>query len=284
MSFMVSNGAADSGRTVGSSGWAVEKAVVRESFNASAWGWGEIYRRKDVYGVIHQHRMRAALELIDGLGLSATSRVLEVGCGAGLTAVEIAKRGCRVEAIDYAPTMVQLARKAAGSAGVADSVNFCLADVHNLPFADRTFDLVLAIGVLPWLPSPARPLSEMARVLLPTGHLIATYDSPWRLGLLLDPLAQFRMLIGGALRAAGLLRPSARARFHSPKVFGAFLLGAGLRMVETKALGYGPLTLMQRPVFSQSAALHCKLQRIADRGNRIVRSIAAQHLVLASKQ
>ena len=97
-------------------------------------------------------------------------RVLEVGCGWGELARWIAADvHAAVVAIDLSPHMVELAR----SNGVEAEV----ADVQELPFADRSFDVVVAAWMLYHVPDRDQAVSEIARVLRPGGRLVAVTNS-----------------------------------------------------------------------------------------------------------
>ena len=130
--------------------------------------------------------------------------VLDVPCGGG-----VALRGLRpgqdvrYVAGDIAPAMLERTRREAEKRGVADQVELTEADVGALPFADGTFDLVVAFTSLHCFPDPARAVKELARVSKPgariTGSAFLT-DS----GLRFVPMRH----IG---RAAGLLGPSGTA-------------------------------------------------------------------------
>ncbi len=259
--------------------------LLTSMFDSVATDWEQIYYRKDVFAVIHQHRREATLQLCDGLQLPAGARVLEAGCGAGLTTAALAERGYRVEAVDCAKAMLDIVRQTVGRAPGAHRVNLGLADIQRLPFADRTFDLVLAIGVLPWLDSPGPAIQEVARVVKPGGHVIANVDNPLRLNLLLDPLGRLGMIGGRVLRAAGLRKPIAHARFQSRRKFDTCLSRAGLRKVVARNLGFGPFAVLHRQVFSDRTGvrLHCMLQRLADESVPALGLFAAQYLVLAAK-
>ena len=80
--------------------------------------------------------------------------MLEIGPGAGLLTVELARRGYRVTCIDAAARMLDSAHALCVAEGVGDRVEMVLGDVHALPFPDRSFDLVVAVGVVPWLERP----------------------------------------------------------------------------------------------------------------------------------
>jgi SAM-dependent methyltransferase len=111
----------------------------------------------------------------------APKRVLEVGGGPG----EVAERMQRelhaeVRAVDISARMVELAR--------ARGVDAQLGDVQALPFADGSFDAVVAAWMLYHVPDLDRGLAEIARVLEPGGTLVAVTNS-------LDHLRELRDLI-----------------------------------------------------------------------------------------
>jgi SAM-dependent methyltransferase len=91
-------------------------------------------------------------------------RILEVGCGEGELAEQLAV-GAEVVAVDQSPRMVELTARRGVEARVAD--------VQALPFPDASFDAVLAAWMLYHVPSVARALEECALVLRPDGRLVA---------------------------------------------------------------------------------------------------------------
>lgn len=97
-------------------------------------------------------------------------RVLEVGGGQG----ELAERmrnelGAQVTFVDQSPRMVELAQ--------ARGIDASVGDVQDLPFADGSFDTVVAAWMLYHVPDVNRALAEIARVLRPGGALIAVTGS-----------------------------------------------------------------------------------------------------------
>src|SRR6516164_7740815 len=111
----------------------LEQNVVDEHFAEAARYWQDIYRQQDVYSRIHQQRHTLALFLVEQLRLPAGSRILDVGCGSGLTAVALAQRGFRLDALDTVPAMLELTRQTAQQAEVWDQVSAGLGDAHQLP-------------------------------------------------------------------------------------------------------------------------------------------------------
>jgi SAM-dependent methyltransferase len=100
--------------------------------------------------------------------------LLDVGCGPGTITADLAGRVRQVTAIDSAPEAIELARDNAPS-----NVTFQVADVHNLGFADASFDVVHAHQVLQHVADPVQALREMRRVCRP-GGIVAVRDSDYR--------------------------------------------------------------------------------------------------------
>ena len=192
------------------------------------------------------------LAWVDELGLPRGSRVLDAGCGAGLAATALAQRGLRVHATDAVPDMVELAGRHAAEAGVSERVELAAADVHKLPFDDATFDLVVALGVIPWLHSPLAAMRELARVTRPGGsRCIVSFDNSKRLHYALDPrfnrrLGRVREAAKRALRRRNRLATPVGVvpSLHSPEEIDALLSSAILRREQTRTLGFGPFTLL----------------------------------------
>ncbi|MDB5409347.1 MAG: putative methyltransferase [Rhodospirillales bacterium] len=270
------------------------QSLVTAHFEAQSSLWESIYNAHDVVAVIHQHRLDLTLSWIDCLNLPAGARVLEVGCGAGLAAVALAERGFIVQATDMAEIMLEHARERVGRSGVADRVRVEHADVHELPFPDNSFDLVIALGLYPWLHSPKRATSEIARVLRPGGHLIATIGNRLRVPWVLDPLycpalAPVRRVAKGVLGRIGRPWRSPDELPTNPvrgPEFRALMGSASLDVVRAATFGFGPLTLLGREVLPGrlSVSLNRLLQHLADRRIPVFRAMGAQHIALARKR
>jgi SAM-dependent methyltransferase len=97
---------------------------------------------------------------------------LEVGCGEGRVARDLAARGHHVTAVDASPTLLAAAT-AAHPAG-----RYLLADAAALPFADAEFDLVVAYNSLMDVQDMPGAVREAARVLQPDGHLCVSVTHP----------------------------------------------------------------------------------------------------------
>lgn len=121
-------------------------------------------------GGAHPGGLPMTREILRQVGIKKSTRVLDVGCGTGQTAAYLARTfGCPVTAIDRHPLMLEKARRRFEREQV--SVKLVQGDVHKLPFADRSFDLVLAESVTIFT-DLNRSLNEYARVLKPGGLLL----------------------------------------------------------------------------------------------------------------
>lgn len=100
--------------------------------------------------------------------------VLDYGCGHGMAAVVLARRGARVTGFDLSSGYVDEARQRAEANGVA--IRFQQADAEHLPFEDQSFDAVWGCAILHHLDLD-RAGRELRRVLRPGG--IAVFCEPW---------------------------------------------------------------------------------------------------------
>ena len=267
--------------------------LVTARFQTHARYWEDIYDGSDVTSRVYQHRRALALEWVDRLGLPDGAPVLEVGAGAGLTAVALAERGYQVTAVDTTAAMVDTARRRAAQAAVSSQLRLALGDAHRLPFADGAFRLVVALGVIPWLHSPERAAQEIERVLTPGGYLVVSADNRARLTDLLDPrhnpaAAPLRRAAKSALAASGRWRTrdhGVPATFHRRGELDRILVAAGLEPVAGATFGFGPFTLLGRRVLPDPIGVRvdASLQSLADRDMPGLRAAGAQHLIVARK-
>ncbi|HEX8351532.1 MAG TPA: methyltransferase domain-containing protein [Pyrinomonadaceae bacterium] len=112
--------------------------------------------------------------VFDALEVSAGARVLDVGCGTGGGVRALATRFPEVGSVvgvDKSETMVAEARaRTADAAGAR--VEFRVADAHDLPFPEGSFDAAYSLRVFEIIGEPRRVLAEMARVLAPGGRVV----------------------------------------------------------------------------------------------------------------
>jgi ubiquinone/menaquinone biosynthesis C-methylase UbiE len=108
-------------------------------------------------------------EALRALDLTATDRLLDVGCGTGAAVRSAAPLVERAVGVDLSEGMISRARELAADLPNAE---FHEGDSERLPFADGTFTAVLCTTSFHHYPEPRRAVAEMARVLAPDGRVV----------------------------------------------------------------------------------------------------------------
>jgi len=104
--------------------------------------------------------------ILDRAGVGPGTRVLDIGCGAGLFLVLAAARGAVVSGLDITPEFIALAQARLPGADLR------LGDMEALPFASHAFDLVTGLNVFQFAGNPIRALAEARRVTQPEGVMV----------------------------------------------------------------------------------------------------------------
>jgi SAM-dependent methyltransferase len=139
----------------------MEKKAYRGMYEREDSHWWFLGRRK-VLGA-----------LLDGLELREGLRILDVGCGTGGNFPFLAGYG-EVEGCDYSEEAIRFCRLRGGTP-VQE------ASIYELPYEDGSFDLVTCLDVIEHLRFDLPAFRELARVLKPGGHLLATLPARPRL-------------------------------------------------------------------------------------------------------
>jgi arsenite methyltransferase len=127
----------------------------------------------------HLGGLRATEELIELCHISEGKYVLDVGCGAGMTPCFIAKKyGCRAIGVDISAGMVERSKERAQREGVANRVEFRVADARDLPFEDDLFDAVITESVTAFPEDKQEVVNEYVRVTKPGGY-VGLNESTW---------------------------------------------------------------------------------------------------------
>lgn len=150
--------------------------------------------------------------------------VADLGCGPGVHAIALARRGYEVIGLDGSPRMIDVARRRAAREDAA--VSFDVADAtERLPFADESLAAVLAILVIQHLRDPAAFLAEIRRSLRPGGHLLIVAPVRDRTSLLPRSLYW-------RLRAAFYQRVPGVVRFYDADSLNTLVQAQGLTVLD----------------------------------------------------
>ncbi|MFN2644329.1 MAG: class I SAM-dependent methyltransferase [Burkholderiales bacterium] len=201
------------------------KAKVEALFDSLALEY--VRSRERQFSFITQKRI--VIELLGG----AHGRLLEVGCGPGIMLPDLLGMGFEVHGLDVSAEMIRRAEQRVSSHALAQRCNLGVGDVEKLDYPDATFDAVLGMGVLEYLPSYDAALREIARVLKPGGHVVLTIP---------NRASAYHVARSSYMALRRLLgRPRATSYEANPCLPWALdrqLAGAGLRKVTSRACNF----------------------------------------------
>jgi len=173
----------------------MEAAVQRALWGTDPRGWAEL---------AEPHNRPLFEALLDATATGAGTRLLDVGCGTGMTLALATDRGAQVAGVDITPGLLGIARERLPGADLRE------ADMMDLPFADGAFDVVLGINAFQFAGDPVGALAEAARVCTAGGVVAGS--------LFAAPERSESTAVHHALAA---LSPAARAGDHAPYALSA---------------------------------------------------------------
>jgi 2-polyprenyl-6-hydroxyphenyl methylase/3-demethylubiquinone-9 3-methyltransferase len=181
----------------------------------------------------------ARLDYIEARAGLAGRRVLDVGCGGGLLAEGMARRGARVTGIDLAPGALEVARLHSLETGIA--VDYRQVAAESLANTEPdSYDLVTCLEMLEHVPDPPAVVAALARLVRPGGDVVcSTINRNAKAFALAIVGAEYllRLLPMGTHQYARLIRPSELARWAR---------AAGLEVADMAGLQYNPATRQAR--------------------------------------
>lgn len=172
-----------------------------------------------------EHRSGEELELVvEFASPSGHERVLDIGAGAGHTALALAPRVASVVVTDPVDGMLNAARRVFAQAGVANA-EFLNATAERLPFPDATFDIVTSRLAAHHFDDVPRAMREVARVLRPAGLFI-----------FVDTTAPVDGEAADWQDEAERLRDATHQRIYTKAEWIAFVLAAGFHVERTEVV------------------------------------------------
>jgi malonyl-CoA O-methyltransferase len=133
--------------------------------------WAEIYDAEDNPLVALEEQVLGGTlsERVGGL------RIADVGCGTGRRALDMARAGAKVTAVDFSEGMLERARRKPG----AEAIELVVHDITTpLPFPTESFDAATCFLVLDHIDDPGALFAELRRIVRPRGFVLATVMHP----------------------------------------------------------------------------------------------------------
>ena len=138
-----------------------QRQLIVDQFTRQAVPFSEMHARDDA----ELYRL-----LIDTAGIGPADEVLDVACGPGLVACEVARVARHVTGVDLTIAMIEQARARQRSLGLAN-LTWAVGDAQPLAFPDDTFSRVITRYTFHHFSDPAGVFAEMVRVCRPGGRV-----------------------------------------------------------------------------------------------------------------
>lgn len=203
----------------------------QEKFDAVASGWWD---PEGPFRPLHELNPARLKFIADRADISGR-RVADVGCGGGILAESLARKGGHVTGIDVAPKVLATARLHLHESGL--DIDYRQVTVEE--FAQETpgsFDVVTCMEMLEHVPEPLSVVASIHDLLKPGGH--AFFSTLNR-----TPRAFLLGIVGAEYVAQLLPRGTHRYdRFIRPSELGAWIREAGLQLRDISGLHYNPVT------------------------------------------
>ena len=175
------------------------------------------------------------LQYVERAGPLVGRKVLDVGCGGGLLAEAMARKGARVTGIDLADDLLQVARLHALEGGVDVDYLLQSAEQHVLERAGE-YEIVTCMEMLEHVPDPTAVIDAMARLVRPGGHVFVS--------TLNRTLKAYALAVVGAEYVLRLLPAGTHTyeKFIRPSELRSWARAAGLDISDIVGLDYDPFS------------------------------------------
>ncbi len=247
---------------------------VEMQFDRFSKKWRELYYEpQQVNDLVLQNRKDFCLDFLCR-HVQSGSKILDVGCGAGIVALAAARKGYVVHGVDVAKKMIKLCQRLFFENDIDPArYAFTAGNIADLDLPEDSFDGILAIGFLEYQTDELGVLQSLRKLLRPGGVLIITGP----INIRISGLFGLGKVYGAARRWVNNLRfrgenwrnPAAGISInaYSSSGFKKLLLRAGFVTIECKRHGFAnfwPLQSMTKSKrFKIELFLHNMLTRIA---------------------
>jgi len=270
-----------------------QKKYLRSHFNKTSDFFHTIYEGDDFLNLHLSDRKNIVLNLVDKYMNGNRLSILDIGCGTGILSQSLAEKGHVVTGLDVAETMIEKLKESIVNSQDKIQLGAVIGDAEEICFSEHTFNAILCIGVLQYQLGNDRIFEEAARVLKKGGFCIFSIPNLLSFNYLLDPFYYvkfitrlFRKLFNQKvlsftkarreLNRNGCITDGLTGKIEEMKLFSKkYLLWElnkiirqnGFHIREIVAFGYGPITFMNKNIFSKnfSAAINNKLNKLVEK-------------------
>lgn len=259
------------------------KYTVNEYFSDTALYWKNLYDESDRNALSYDNysmikRKNTVFTFLDTYAGKRHLEVLDAGCGPGVVLDEVCMRGHNGTGIDVSDTMVEEANRRLDK--YVKGKTLCqTGDIEALPYDQGSFDVVMSLGVLMYLPSDHKALLEISRVVKSGGIVLLVLPNLVRINMLFDPYYIYRAAMYGLhllpkvrmARNESLVSQDIRTnksftnRRYLYTRLNRLFEGYGFKDIRICGTDYSPMTIGGRHIFSTDTniAISEKTARIA---------------------
>ena len=149
----------------------------------STWSAGD-------FGQIVKAYQPGAASFVSDLGIKPGQKILDVACGNGNLSFPAARAGGIVTGVDIAPNLILQAKERMENEGL--KITFEEGDAEQLPYSDKSFDLVVSMFDAIFAPRPELVASELLRVIAPGGTIaMANWTKESFIGKMFKTIGRF---------------------------------------------------------------------------------------------
>lgn len=223
------------------------------------------------------------LRMLDGIS-GKRGAILDIGCGPGIYTRDLLLRGWEVWGMDISPKMLEVAQHSITDVPESSRAHFSIGQIERLSFETSFFDAVICIGVIPYVVSLEKAVSEAVRVVKAGGHVLFQLSNklaPIRIESSLKELVKSRLGLKRHGDEEDRLRDQLRIAHHNPFRFNRLCGEYGLRLRDFRFYDFRVPVLTS---LSPGIALTVGRRLETLGGSKYAGSIGAGYLVMFEKE
>jgi ubiquinone/menaquinone biosynthesis C-methylase UbiE len=175
-------------------------------FDKNADRYNSYYADQNEYAKWNRHV--AIINLVQKYITNKEEAIVDIGCGPGYLAFDLAERGFYGVGMDISPNMLKICHSKVGSVTNGELWTFEEGDSEKMRFKDSSFSCAIASGVLEYMPSDEGMFKEVSRVLKPKGFFICSVTNLFGYTTCLNPISDKVKSLPGVLSLASIIRKS----------------------------------------------------------------------------